>query len=125
MPDCPVAFGGDDTAAATVKQFAPAWMAYDMRVTAKRFQSDGTTAATGDVERLRQEVEASAPLVSRLRGGESRPCAERWTLGVVRPSLFVRERLPRQSGIVETAVLARPVERVARSSAKRENRVVS
>ena len=50
----PVAYGGDDTAAfeTTMAAFAPAWMAYDMRKMAERFQSDGMTPERGDVDRL-------------------------------------------------------------------------
>jgi len=52
----PIAYGGDDTAAfeQTMKQSVPAWMAYDMRMMAERFQSDGMTAEPGDIERLTQ-----------------------------------------------------------------------
>ena len=50
----PIAYGGDDTAAfeQNMKQFAPSWMAYDMRMMAERFQSDGMTPAPGDIDRL-------------------------------------------------------------------------
>ena len=50
----PIAYGGGDTAAfeQTMKAFAPGWMAYDMRMMAERFQSEGMTAEPGDVERL-------------------------------------------------------------------------
>ena len=50
----PIAYGGDDTAAfeQTMKAFAPSWMAYDMRMMAERFQSEGMTPEPGDVQRL-------------------------------------------------------------------------
>jgi len=50
----PVAYGGDDTAAfeQNLRGFMPPWMAYDMRLMAERFQSDGMVPETGDVERL-------------------------------------------------------------------------
>lgn len=50
----PIAYGGDDTAAFenTLKAFSPSWMAYDMRLMADRFQSDGMQAEPGDVQRL-------------------------------------------------------------------------
>ena len=50
----PVTYVGGDTAAfeQSMRQFAPAWMAYDMRMMAERFQSDGMQARSGDVERL-------------------------------------------------------------------------
>ncbi len=50
----PISYGGDDTAAfeQTMKTYAPAWMAYDMRMMAERFQTDGMMAEAGDVERL-------------------------------------------------------------------------
>ncbi|WP_313344309.1 NmrA/HSCARG family protein [Stenotrophomonas sp.] len=52
----PVAYGGDDTAAfeQNLRQFMPAWMAYDMRQMAERFISDGMLPGAGDVERLMQ-----------------------------------------------------------------------
>lgn len=52
----PVAYGGDDTAAfeENLRQFMPAWMAYDMRLMAGRFISDGMLPVAGDVERLMQ-----------------------------------------------------------------------
>ena len=50
----PIAYAGGDTAAfeQSTRQFAPAWMAYDMRMMAERFQSDGMTPHAGDVDRL-------------------------------------------------------------------------
>lgn len=50
----PIAYGGDDTAAfeQNLRQFMPPWMAYDMRLMAERFQSDGMAPEAGDVERL-------------------------------------------------------------------------
>lgn len=51
-----IAYGGDDTAAfeQNLRQFMPAWMAYDMRQMAERFLTDGMVPEAGDVERLRQ-----------------------------------------------------------------------
>ncbi len=50
----PVAYGGDDTAAfeQNLRRFMPGWMAYDMRLMAGRFQSEGMVPEAGDVERL-------------------------------------------------------------------------
>jgi len=50
----PVAYGGDDSAAfeQNLRQFMPPWMAYDMRLMAERFQSDGMVPEAGDVARL-------------------------------------------------------------------------
>jgi uncharacterized protein YbjT (DUF2867 family) len=50
----PVAYGGDDTAGfeQNLRQFMPGWMAYDMRLMAERFLTDGMVPETGDVERL-------------------------------------------------------------------------
>jgi uncharacterized protein YbjT (DUF2867 family) len=52
--DRPIAYGGDDTAAFehNLRNAMPAWMAYDMRLMAARFQSDGMVPEAGDVERL-------------------------------------------------------------------------
>jgi uncharacterized protein YbjT (DUF2867 family) len=52
----PIAYGGDDTAAfeQNLRQFMPAWMAYDMRQMAGRFISDGMMPGAGDVDRLVQ-----------------------------------------------------------------------
>ncbi len=49
-----VNYGGSDTAAfeQNLKQFMPAWMAYDMRMMAERFLTDGMLPESGDVERL-------------------------------------------------------------------------
>jgi uncharacterized protein YbjT (DUF2867 family) len=51
-----IAYGGDDTAGfeQNLRQFMPAWMAYDMRQMAERFLTDGMVPETGDVERLNQ-----------------------------------------------------------------------
>lgn len=51
-----IAYGGDDTAGfeQNLRQFMPAWMAYDMRQMAERFFTDGMVPETGDVERLCQ-----------------------------------------------------------------------
>ncbi|MBY3328721.1 NmrA/HSCARG family protein [Rhizobium laguerreae] len=47
-------YGGGDTAAfeRNLKQFMPAWMAYDMRMMGERFLTDGMVPDEGDVERL-------------------------------------------------------------------------
>lgn len=49
-----IAYGGDDTAAfeQSMRQHGPAWVAYDMRMMAERFQSDGMRPRSGDVDRL-------------------------------------------------------------------------
>ncbi|ESZ22389.1 NmrA/HSCARG family protein [Mesorhizobium sp. L2C084A000] len=50
----PISYGGDDTEGfeQNLKQFLPAWMAYDMRLMGERFLTDGMLADAGDVERL-------------------------------------------------------------------------
>jgi len=50
----PIAYGGDDTAGfeRNLRNFMPGWMAYDMRLMAGRFISDGMVPETGDVARL-------------------------------------------------------------------------
>lgn len=54
--DRPIAYGGDDTAGfeQSLRQFMPAWMAYDMRQMADRFLTDGMVPEPGDLERLSQ-----------------------------------------------------------------------
>lgn len=49
-----IAYAGDDTLALeqTLRNFMPAWMAYDMRLMADRFHTDGMLPAPGDRERL-------------------------------------------------------------------------
>ena len=50
----PVNYGGDDPAAfeANMAGFMPKWMAYEMRLMAERYVSDGMIPQTGDRERL-------------------------------------------------------------------------
>ncbi len=50
----PIAYGGDDTAAfeENLRKFMPGWMAFDMRLMADRFLSDGMIPEPGDVDRL-------------------------------------------------------------------------
>lgn len=50
----PIAYGGDDTASfeQNLRNFMPTWMAYDMRLMAERFLSDGMVPDAGDVEKL-------------------------------------------------------------------------
>lgn len=50
----PIAYPGDDTVAfeQNLRQFAPSWMAFDMRLMAERFQTEGMIPAAGDVDRL-------------------------------------------------------------------------
>ncbi|WP_043828952.1 SDR family oxidoreductase [Muricoccus aerilatus] len=50
----PVAYGGDDTAAfeQNLRNVMPGWMAFDMRLMAERFLTDGMLPEAGDVERL-------------------------------------------------------------------------
>jgi uncharacterized protein YbjT (DUF2867 family) len=52
----PINYGGDNTEGfeQNLKQFVPAWMAYDMRLMGERFLSDGMLPAVGDVDRLTQ-----------------------------------------------------------------------
>ncbi len=49
-----VAYGGDDTRGfqRNLRQFMPAWMAFDMRLMSERFLSEGMIPERGDVERL-------------------------------------------------------------------------
>ena len=49
-----VVYGGDDTAGfeKNLRNYAPGWMAYDMRLMSERFLSDGMVPEAGDVERL-------------------------------------------------------------------------
>lgn len=50
----PVAYGGDDPSPfeQNLATFMPKWMAYEMRLMAERYVSDGMIPETGDVERL-------------------------------------------------------------------------
>jgi len=50
----PVIYGGDDPTGfeQTVGQFMPRWMAYEMRLMAERYVSDGMIPEVGDAERL-------------------------------------------------------------------------
>ncbi|AWN46423.1 NmrA family transcriptional regulator [Methylobacterium terrae] len=50
----PVAYAGDDTAGfeRSLRAFMPPWMAFDMRLMAERFQTDGMIPEAGDRERL-------------------------------------------------------------------------
>lgn len=50
----PIAYAGDDTAGfeQNLRNVMPGWMAYDMRLMAERFQSDGMLPDAGDVARL-------------------------------------------------------------------------
>jgi len=49
-----IAFPGNDTAGfeQSLRQFMPSWMAFDMRLMAERFLTDGMHPDVGDVERL-------------------------------------------------------------------------
>ncbi|QSN62042.1 MULTISPECIES: SDR family oxidoreductase [unclassified Caballeronia] len=50
----PVAYGGDDPGGfeQNLSSFMPKWMAYEMRLMAERYVSDGMVPEAGDVERL-------------------------------------------------------------------------
>ncbi|NKK80657.1 SDR family oxidoreductase [Rhizobium leguminosarum] len=50
----PIHYGGDNTEGfeQNLRQFMPAWMAYDMRLMGERFLTDGMLPEAGDVERL-------------------------------------------------------------------------
>jgi uncharacterized protein YbjT (DUF2867 family) len=50
----PISYGGGDTEGfeQNLKQFMPAWMAYDMRLMGERFLIDGMLPEAGNVERL-------------------------------------------------------------------------
>ncbi|SDP35103.1 NmrA/HSCARG family protein [Phyllobacterium sp. OV277] len=50
----PIVYGGGDTQAfeQNLKQFMPAWMAYDMRMMSERFLTDGMLPEGGDIKRL-------------------------------------------------------------------------
>lgn len=52
----PVVYGGDDPSGfeQNVASFMPRWMAYEMRLMAQRFVSDGMIPENGDVARLKQ-----------------------------------------------------------------------
>jgi uncharacterized protein YbjT (DUF2867 family) len=50
----PIAYGGDDPSGfeQNLASFMPKWMAYEMRLMAERYVSDGMVPQTGDLERL-------------------------------------------------------------------------
>lgn len=50
----PIAYAGDDTAGfeQNLRQFMPAWTAFDMKLMAERFLTDGMLPGAGDVKRL-------------------------------------------------------------------------
>ncbi|NKM01300.1 SDR family oxidoreductase [Rhizobium leguminosarum] len=50
----PIAYGGDNTEGfeQNLRQFMPAWAAYDMRLMGERFLTDGMLPEAGDLERL-------------------------------------------------------------------------
>jgi uncharacterized protein YbjT (DUF2867 family) len=50
----PIKYSGDDTAGfeKNLRNFMPSWIAYDMRLMAERFLTDGMVPEAGDVERL-------------------------------------------------------------------------
>lgn len=50
----PIIYGGDDTSGfeQNMARFMPGWKAYEMRLMAARYVSDGMIPATGDVEQL-------------------------------------------------------------------------
>lgn len=50
----PISYSGDNTEGfeQNLKQFLPAWIAYDMRLMGERFFTDGMLPEAGDVERL-------------------------------------------------------------------------
>jgi uncharacterized protein YbjT (DUF2867 family) len=52
----PIVYGGDDPTAfeQNLAGFMPKWMAYEMRLMAERFVSDGMSPEAGDVDRLIQ-----------------------------------------------------------------------
>lgn len=52
----PIIYGGDDPTAfeQNLATFMPKWMAYEMRLMAERYVSDGMVPEAGDVERLTQ-----------------------------------------------------------------------
>jgi uncharacterized protein YbjT (DUF2867 family) len=56
VPGRPVAYGGDDPSGfeQNMAGFMPKWMAYEMRLMAERYVSDGMIPDAGDVERLTQ-----------------------------------------------------------------------
>lgn len=70
----PVNYGGDDPSGfeQTVANFMPKWMAYEMRLMAERYVSDGMLPEAGDVERLTRllgrELHSYRDFATRLAG---------------------------------------------------------
>ncbi|MHC8406859.1 SDR family oxidoreductase [Pseudomonas sp. TMB3-21] len=70
----PVIYGGDDPSGfeQTVANFMPKWMAYEMRLMAERFVSDGMIPEAGDVQRLTtilgRELHSYRDFAARLAG---------------------------------------------------------
>ena len=70
----PVVYGGDDPSRfeQNVANFMPAWMAYEMRLMAERFVSDGMIPEEGDVARLThilgRELHSYRDFATRLAG---------------------------------------------------------
>lgn len=70
----PVIYGGDDPSGfeQTVANFMPKWMAYEMRLMAERYVSDGMIPEAGDVQRLTtmlgRELHSYRDFAARLAG---------------------------------------------------------
>jgi uncharacterized protein YbjT (DUF2867 family) len=70
----PVIYGGDDPSGfeQTVANFMPKWMAYEMRLMAERYVSDGMIPKAGDVQRLTtilgRELHSYRDFAARLAG---------------------------------------------------------
>lgn len=71
-----VRYAGDDIGPfeARFRSFAPAWMAYDMRLMMARMQMDGEVGSAGAVERMQQELGTSL----RSYRDYALETAERW-----------------------------------------------
>lgn len=71
-----VQYAGDDIGPfeARFRSFAPAWMAYDMRLMMARMQMDGEVGSAGAVERMQQELGTSL----RSYRDYALETAERW-----------------------------------------------
>ena len=74
--DKTVRYAGDDIGPfeARFRSFAPAWMAYDMRLMMARMQMDGEVGSAGAVERMQQELGTSL----RSYRDYALETAERW-----------------------------------------------
>jgi hypothetical protein len=109
----PVAYGGDDPTGfeQNLAKFMPKWMAYEMRLMAERYVSDGMIPEVGDVDRRSRSLAARCtPIATSRPRLQPRPDSRTTQRAIARVRAAIPGTAPLHiASLARTTLLAAPI----------------